>query len=538
MKKILVTEHVAQEGLQLLRDENMIVEEKFNLKPEKLKKIIGEYDAVITRSGTKITKEILENPGKLRVIGRAGVGLDSVDIEEASKKGIIVINAPGGNTTAACELTIAMMLNTVRKISTAHYSLKYERQWNRKKFMGIELAGRVLGIVGLGNVGSAVAKRAMAFGMNVKSYDPYIKKSKAENLGVELVETLDEVLKTCDIITFHTPLTKETYNMIKKNEIEKLKDGAILINCARGGIINENDLFDALKIKKVAACGIDTFDKEPAVNNPLLDLENIYVTPHIGANSEESQINVSMIVSREIANALSNRPYKNAVNIPFIKEFMSPAQRSYFELSEKIGSLAAQLTQGRPKELQITMVGDFFEEDIVTKAFDVPFNYQPFTIGAIKGFLKNSIKESVSYMNAPYFAKDNGIIVSEAKAKNYGNYNNIIVLKASTDKETKTIAATIFEDGSNKIIFIDDFKTDIAPFGFYLYIINNDKPGIIGKIGVLLGNHSINIAGFHLSRQKGGFAMSFVQLDNSIDNEILNKLKSMDDIMMVKLIKF
>jgi len=538
MKRVLVTEPVAQDGLDFLRNEGIAVEERFNLRHDELKKIIGEYDAVITRSGTRITKDILENPGKLRVIGRAGVGLDNVDVEEASKKGIIVINAPGGNTVAACELTMAMILNTARKIPEAHYSLKYNRKWERKKFMGVEIQGKILGIVGLGNVGSAVAKRAKAFGMTVKAYDPYIKKSKATDLGVELVETLDELLMVSDIITFHTPLTRETYNMIRKEQIEKLKDGAILINCARGGIINESDLFDALKSGKVAACGIDTFENEPAVNNPLLDLGNVYVTPHIGANSEESQANVSLIVSREIANVLSNRPYKNAVNIPFMKEFMSTAQKSYFELCEKMGLLLAQLIEGRPKELQITMVGKFFEEDIVTKAFDVPFNYQPFTVAAIKGFLKSSIKEDVTYMGAPYFAKDSGIVVSEAKAENYGNYNNLIIFKVSTDRETKMVGATVYEDGSKKIVFIDDFKTDIVPQGFYLYIINNDKPGTIGKIGILLGDHGINIAGFHLSRQKGGFAMSFVQLDDPIGDDLLNKLKRIDNIIVVKPIKF
>lgn len=266
--KILVTEHVAQEGLDYIRKNNIEIEERLNLTPQELAQIIGNYDAIITRSGTRITKETIANPGKLKVIGRAGVGVDSIDIAEASKKGIIIINAPGANTIAAAELTTGMMLNALRKLPTAHYSLKYERKWDRKKFMGVELSGKTLGIVGLGHVGSEVAKRAKAFGAKCLAYDPYIKKSKALDLGVELVEQFDEILERSDIITFHTPLTKETKNMMTKKEIDKAKDGVILINCARGGIINEKDLYDSIKSGKVAACGIDTFEKEPAIDNP------------------------------------------------------------------------------------------------------------------------------------------------------------------------------------------------------------------------------------------------------------------------------
>ncbi len=536
--KVLVTEHVAQDGLNILREKNIEVEEKFNLTSDEVKDIIGNYDGIITRSGTKISKDTLENPGKLKVIGRAGVGLDSVDVEEASKKGIIVINAPGGNTNAAADLTMGMMLGALRKIPLAHYSLKYERNWDRKKFMGIELNGKTLGIVGLGHVGSSVAKKSKAFGANIVVYDPYIKASKAENLGVELLDTLNELIKKSDIITFHTPLTKETYNMITKKEIEKMKDGVVLINCARGGIINEKDLYDSLRSGKVAMCGIDTFEKEPAVDNPLLELDNVIVTPHIGANSAEAQINVSVIVAEQIANVLLNKPYKNAVNIPFIKELMSTPQQRYFDLSEKIGELAAQVTEGRVKEISMTMVGKFFNEDIVTKAFDVPFNYQPFTIAALKGFLELGLQDSVSYMNAPYLAKDKDIIVSEAKTESYAHFNNLIVLKVITDKETKNIGATMFEDGTQKIVFIDDFRTDIVPKGIYLYILNKDRPGTIGKIGTILGNLNINIAGFNLSRQKSGIAMSFIQLDNAVNEKGLKLLKNIEDIILAKIISF
>jgi len=509
MKKVLITEHIAKEGSDVLKENGIKTDEKYGLSPDELKGIIGNYDAIITRSGTRITKDILEKPGKLKVVGRAGVGLDNVDIEEASKKGIVVVNAPGGNTTAAAELTIAMVLNTLRKIPNAYYNLKYEKKWIRKKFMGMELFGKTFGIVGLGNVGSAVAKRVKAFDAKVIAYD--------------------ELLKKSDIIT---------HNMIRNKEITIMKDGVILVDCARGGIINEDDLYEALKNGKVAACAIDTFEKEPAINNQLLELDNVVVTPHIGANSTEAQTNVATMVCEQIANVLLKRPYRNAVNIPFIKEMMSDYQKIYFELSENIGSFAAQLSDGRSSEIHIVMVGKNFEEDIVPKIFDIPFNYQPYTVACIKGFLQHSLMDNISYMSAPYFAKEDDIIVSEGKAKNYENFNNLIILKVASERETKTIGATVYEDGTKKIVFIDNFKTDIVPEGLYLYIINNDKPGIIGKIGTILGNFGINIAGFHLSRQRSGFAMSFIRIDNLINDEILNLLKNIDDIMLVKLIKF
>ncbi|HEY3275261.1 MAG TPA: phosphoglycerate dehydrogenase, partial [Syntrophorhabdaceae bacterium] len=306
--KVLVTDNIAQEGINILeRDGEIDVDVKVGIKNHELKEIIGNYDAIVTRSGTTVTADLVENPGKLRIIGRAGVGVDNIDIEAASKKGIIVMNAPTGNTLAATELTMGIMLSAARKIPLANQSLK-SGKWDRKKFMGIELYNKTLGIVGLGRIGSNVAIRAKSFGMRVISYDPYIKKSKADSLGVQLYDSLTAVLKEVDIVTFHTPLTSLTRNMITEKEIGVMKEGVIFINCARGGIVNERALYEGLQSGKIAAAGVDVFEKEPPVNNKLLELENVIATPHIGANTKEGQKAVSVILAEQVVNALHGKP--------------------------------------------------------------------------------------------------------------------------------------------------------------------------------------------------------------------------------------
>lgn len=535
--KVLITDHIAEEGIKiLLSSKDIEVEEKPGISHEELKKIIGNYDAIITRSGTTITADLLENPGKLKIIGRAGVGLDNVDIEAASKKGIIVMNAPTGNTLAATELTMGMMLAAARKIPAAHISLK-NGEWNRKKFMGIQLFNKTLGIVGLGRIGSNVAIRAKSFGMKIVAYDPYIKKSKAESLGVTLLDNLEDLLKISDVITFHTPLTKETKNMITKKEIALMKDGVILVNCARGGIINENDLYDALKSGKVFTAAIDVFEKEPPKGNKLLELDNLFVTPHIGANTEEGQKGVAVIIAEQIVNALHGKSYINAVNIPFMKSQLPEDLQIYFELIEKISKLAAQTVKGRPDEIKVTLVGKRFEDDICERTFDTPFSYQPFTIAAIKGFLEVRLQESVSYINAPYFAKDRKINVIESKQETYDKYNDLLIFEVKTDKEHRIIAGTVFNNKEGRIVLFDDFRLDIIPDGTFLYFRNIDRPGVIGKVGTILGENNINIAGFELARQKGGEAIAFVSVDNEIPDSVLSEIKKIDGMLEVNLVE-
>ncbi|HNQ62989.1 MAG: D-3-phosphoglycerate dehydrogenase [Syntrophorhabdaceae bacterium] len=534
--KVLVTDNISKEGIDILsREGNIDVEIKAGIKSEELEKIIGEYDAIITRSGTNIPASLIENPGKLKIIGRAGVGVDNIDIEAASKKGIIVMNAPTGNTLAATELTIGIMLAAARKIPLANDSLKTGK-WNRKKFMGIELYNKTLGIVGLGRIGSNVAIRAKSFGMKIIAYDPYIKKSKADSLGVILFDNLEDLLKEVDVISFHTPLTAATRNMITAKEIELMKDNIIFVNCARGGIVNENDLYNALKSGKVFAAGVDVFEKEPPESNKLLELENVFATPHIGANTMEGQEAVSVIIAEQVANALNSRPYLNAINIPFMKSQLPDNLQLYFDLTEKMGKLAAQLAKGRPEMIQIVMVGKNFEEDLCERKFDVPFSFQPFTIAGLKGFLSVSIQESVTYINAPYVAKDRNIVVEETKTAQFDKFNDLIIFTLRTDQGEMNIAGTVFSDKLGRIVLLDRFHLDVIPKGTFLHFKIFDRPGIIGKVGTILGDHNINIAGFGVSRQKSGEELAFVSVDDPIRSHVLDEILKIDGMIEAKVI--
>lgn len=534
--KVLVTDNISKEGIDILsREGNIDVEIKAGIKSEELEKIIGEYDAIITRSGTNIPASLIENPGKLKIIGRAGVGVDNINIEAASKKGIIVMNAPTGNTLAATELTIGIMLAAARKIPLANDSLKTGK-WNRKKFMGIELYNKTLGIVGLGRIGSNVAIRAKSFGMKIIAYDPYIKKSKADSLGVILFDNLKDLLKEVDVISFHTPLTAATRNMITAKEIELMKDNIIFVNCARGGIVNENDLYNALKSGKVFAAGVDVFEKEPPESNKLLELENVFATPHIGANTMEGQEAVSVIIAEQVANALNSRPYLNAINIPFMKSQLPDNLQLYFDLTEKMGKLAAQLAKGRPEMIQIVMVGKNFEEDLCERKFDVPFSFQPFTIAGLKGILSVSIQESVTYINAPYVAKDRNIVVEETKTAQFDKFNDLIIFTLRTDQGEMNIAGTVFSDKLGRIVLLDRFHLDVIPKGTFLHFKIFDRPGIIGKVGTILGDHNINIAGFGVSRQKSGEELAFVSVDDPIRSHVLDEILKIDGMIEAKVI--
>ncbi len=531
---ILVTDNIAQEGLNiLLNDKTVGVEIKAGINNEELKKIIGQYDAIITRSGTSITASLIKDPGKLKIIGRAGVGVDNINIEAASKKGIIVLNAPTGNTLAATELTMGIMLAAARKIPLANDSLK-KGKWDRKKFMGLELYNKTLGVVGLGRIGSNVAIRAKSFGMKLIAYDPYIKKSKADSLGVNLYDKLEDLLREVDVITFHTPLTSKTKNMITAKEIALMKDNVIFVNCARGGIVNEEDLYKALKSGKVFAAGVDVFEEEPPEHNKLLELENAFATPHIGANTMEGQEAVAVIIAEQVLNALHDRPYLNAVNIPFLKSQLPEHLRLYFDLTEKMGKLAAQITQGRPEKITIVMVGKNFEEDLCERKFDVPFSYQPFTIGGIKGFLEVSLKETVTHINAPYIAKDRNIIVEESKTDQFDTFNDLILFILKTDKEETRIAGTVFPDKLGRIVLLDRFHLDVVPEGNFLQFRIFDRPGIIGKVATILGSHNINISGFHLSRQQTGEEVAFVSVDDTIGVKVLKEILTIDGMIEAK----
>jgi D-3-phosphoglycerate dehydrogenase len=534
--KVLITDNLAPEGVAILEaDPEIAVDVKIGVKPDELKQIIGDYDAIITRSGTSITAELLEHPGRLKIIGRAGVGLDNVDIEAASIKGIIVMNAPTGNTIAATELTFGMMLSACRKIPAANLSLR-KLEWDRKRFMGIQLYGKTLGIVGLGRIGGNVAARAKGFGMQVIAYDPYVKRAKAEAHGVRLCETLDELLAASDIITFHTPLTDETRDLVGAAEIAKMKEGVVIINCARGGIVNEQALYEALKSGKVFAAGVDVFSREPLGEHPLLELDNVFVTPHLGANTTEGQKGVAVIIAEQVVSALNGRSYDNAVNIPYMRSQLPEEMRYYFDLAEAMGHLAAQVSSGRPEAIEVVMVGSKFADDFGERVFDSPFNFQPFTSAALKGFMEHSVRENVTFINAPYLARERNLAVEESKTGHFANMNDLVVVKVRTDRDQTVVAGTVFSDNLGRILLLDQFRLEMIAEGTYLYFKNIDKPGIVGGVGTVLGRHGVNIAGFNLSRIKGGKAVSFVSVDNEITQEVLDDLLQVDGLLEAKVV--
>jgi D-3-phosphoglycerate dehydrogenase len=531
--KILITDAIDKEGVDILSaEEGLDVVVDHSLKGEALAEHIGPYHALITRSGTDVTAGILEKAKNLRVIGRAGVGVDNVDIEAASRKGVIVLNAPTGNTLAATEHTLAMMLGAVRRLPFAHSSLEHG-EWDRKKFMGTQLYKKTLGIVGLGRIGSEVARRALSFDMSIVAYDPYIKREKAEKVGVELLENMDQLLERSDIITFHVPLTDETAGMVSEREFSVMRDKVVLINCARGGIVDEHALASYLESGKVSMAAVDVFSKEPLPkDSPLHGAPNLIITPHLGANTEEAQKNVSVIIAQQVINVLKGRSYENAVNLPYVRGRLSPELQAYFDLSEKMGRFLSQFTTGRIEEVHITLVGSLFSEDVSEKVFDSPFRYQPYTFAVLKGLMETRQQEAATFISAPYFAKERGISITEAKADRVKNYSDLISVRAITDKGENTVEGTVFADLRGRVTAVDKYRVDLVAEGTFLFFTNRDKPGVIGKVGTILGESRINVAGFYLGRESyQGSAMGFVALDSRVPEGVLQEIVNLEEIL-------
>jgi len=525
--KILITEHIAEPGIELLKkqpDVEVTYEPELFRDFNKILEIIPEYHALITRSGTPVTEELLERAKNLKVVGRAGVGVDNIDLDAASRRGILVVNAPTGNTLAATEHTMGMMIAAARLIPYAHKSLKEERKWERKKFMGVELAGKTLGIIGFGRIGSRVGIRAKAFDMKVIAYDPYIKREKAERLGVELVDELDELLRRSDIITVHTPLTEETRNMITKKEIEKMKDGVIILNIARGGIINEEDLYEALVSGKVRAAAVDVFSKEPTTDNILFNAPNIVVTPHIGANTFESQTNVAVIIANQVLAALRGEEVEFAVNAPYEDTAAAKVLKPFMELAEKLGLFAVQVACSRAKEIVLEFRGDLGED------------IKPLTTAFLKGFLEKVVDIPVNLINAPFLAKEKGLKIVEVRRPEGINFKKLIRMVCRGENgEEFSLAGTVMDDKFPKIVEINGFLFDLKPEGKLLLIKNYDVPGVIGKLGSILGKYRVNIAGFQLGRkEKGKEAKGVILIDDDVPQEAIEEIKEIPEIMEVK----
>lgn len=522
--KVLVSDNLSSKGIEILKKAGLEVDVKTGLKPEELKSIIGQYQAIIIRSATKLTADIIEAAKNLKVIGRAGSGLDNVDKIAASKKGIVVMNTPGGNTITTAEHTIALMFAIARKIPQANSSMS-KGQWEKKKFMGVELFNKTLGIIGLGNIGSEVAKRAQGLGMNVIAYDPFLSDEKAKQLGVKKMD-LTDLFKNADFITIHTPLTNETRNLINKDTIKTMKNGVYIINCARGGIINEKDLFDALEMGKIAGAALDVFEKEPPENNPLVGHEKVVCTPHLGASTQEAQENVAIAIAEQIVDYLIHGVIRNAVNFPSIPADQAALLQPYISLAEKIGSFSSQIFDGGIIEIALEYRGEASE-----------LNVSPLTIAAVKGLLTPILEETVNFVNAPFIAKERGIEIKESKSSDAGDYQSMITMRIKSSQKELSVTGTLFSKKDPRIVKINGFTVEIVPEGNMLFMYNIDKPGVIGNIGTLLGKNNINIARMHFGREKaGGKAISVVNIDSPITDKILAEIKQLPNILDVKVI--
>lgn len=520
MARILVSDPIAEAGIEVLRQAGE-VDVRTGLPKEELIRIIGEYDALVVRSETKVTADVIEAATRLRIIGRAGVGVDNIDVAAATQRGIIVVNSPEGNTIAAAELTVAMMLAMARNIPQADRSLR-AGEWKRSKFVGTEVYRKTLGIIGLGKIGREVARRAKGLGMTVIAYDPFTPAEVAERIGVTLTD-LDSLLAQSDFVTIHTPLNEQTRHLINAERIARMKDGARLINCARGGIVDEQALADALRSGKLAGAAVDVFSKEPPTpDNPLLSLENCVVTPHLGASTTEAQVNVAVDVAEQIVSVLRGGPARSAVNLPPIDPEVLQRIAPYLMLAEKIGKLHTQLVQAPIVQVQVTYSPDFAElpTDILTRA-------------VVTGILQPVLSEPVNPVNALLIAQSRGIHVTQSlqqQTEAHEMYPSLITVTAQTSGgERHEVAGTVFGKGDARIVTVDGYRVDVIPRGIMLFTRHTDKPGVIGRVGTLLGSRDVNIAGMHLGREKvGGKALMVLMVDDPIDASLLAEIRALD----------
>ena len=524
--KILISDPLAKEGIDVLKKiSGFKVDIKTKLPAEELKRLIKQYDALIIRSQTKVTKDIIKGADKLKVIGRAGIGLDNVDVNEASKKGIIVMNSPTGNTTSTAEHTFSLLLALSRNIPQADASLKQKR-WERKKLMGVELYGKTLGIIGLGRIGGEVAKRAFSFKMKVQATDPFLSQEKAKELGVELVD-MKTLLKTSDYITVHTPLTKLTNHLIDKKAISMMKNTVRIVNCARGGIVDESALAEAVEKGKIAGAALDVYEKEPPFESKVLSSNRIITTPHLGASTEEAQINVAIDIAKSVRDTLLNKGIRNAVNVPSVDPELLKTMKPYLELAEKMGLLQAQIINGYIKTVRITYVGEIVHQ-----------NLSAITMSIIKGLLSPALEEKVNNVNAVVIARERGINIIERRTEEVEDFAHLIHVSVETNKMKNSIMGTLFTKTEPRVVKFNNFYVEVIPRGHMLFIYNKDMPGIVGQIGTLLGDAKINIAGMTFGREKkGGNAITFLNVDSEVPESILKKIKKARYIKEVKYIK-
>jgi D-3-phosphoglycerate dehydrogenase len=524
MNRILIADKLAPEGLEVFKGAaDVAIDVKVGLKPDELVRTIPGYQGLVVRSASQVTAAVIEAGRDLKVVGRAGIGVDNVDLEAASKHGVLVMNTPLGNATAAAEHTIALLFAASRKIPQATASMKAGK-WEKSKFMGRELFGKTLGIVGLGNIGRIVADRARGLKMKVVAYDPFLSKEAAARLEVTPV-TLDELWARADYFTFHTPLTDDTRNLVRQETIAKMKDGVVIVNCARGGIVNEGDLAEALKSGKVAAAALDVFEQEPPGASPLFELPNFICTPHLGASTDEAQVAVSVGIAEQIVAYLNDGVIAGAVNVPSLSREVLNALGAYLPLARKLGSLAGQLTRGAASRLNIEYDGEIAERATT-----------PLTNTVVEGYLSTHLEgEHVNFVNAPILARERGLEVIEAKSARAKDYASQITLRVRKDgADTLLVQGTLFGKNEPRLTRINEYRFEAVPEGPILIVHNDDKPGVIGAVGTLLGARGINISRMQLGLVKErAAAVALWSIDAPAGDAVLSEMRALPNVISV-----
>ncbi|MEX2450194.1 MAG: phosphoglycerate dehydrogenase [Rhodospirillales bacterium] len=525
MPKVLISDKMSPLAEKVFKERGIEVDSKPDITMEELKNVLGQYDGLAVRSRTKVKADMFENAGNLKVIGRAGIGVDNIDIKAATQRGIVVMNAPFGNSITTAEHAIAMMFALAREIPEANAST-HAGKWEKNRFMGVELTAKTLGIIGCGNIGSIVATKAVGLGMKVIAYDPFLSPERATDLGVEKVE-MDDLFTRADFITLHTPLTDATKNIIRAETIAKMKKGVRIINCARGGLVVEEDLKAALDSGHVAGAALDVLSVEPATEHILFGMENVVLTPHLGAATSEAQENVAEQIAEQMSDFLLRGSVVNAINTPSISAEDAPKLTPYLKLAEQIGSFAGQVTDSAYKAIKIEYEGHVAD-----------LNTKPLTASILQGLLA-PLLESVNLVNAPAIAKERDISVSESHCPECDSYQTLIRLTVTTENQTRSLSGTLFDAGIPRLVNIKGIGIDARLGPNMLYITNQDKPGFIGSLGTLLGNAGINIATFHLGRdEEGGDAIALVEIDQPADASVIEAVRALPQVVQVKALRF
>ena len=525
MPKVLISDKMDPRAAAIFRERGIEVDEITGKTPEELKAIIGQYDGLAIRSATKVTKEILDAAPNLKVIGRAGIGVDNVDIPSASAKGVVVMNTPFGNSITTAEHAIALMFALARQLPEANTQTQ-AGMWPKNGFMGVEVTGKTLGLIGAGNIGSIVASRALGLKMKVVAFDPFLTPERAVEMGVEKAD-LDTLLGRADFITLHTPLTDQTRNILSKENLAKTKKGVRIINCARGGLVDEAALKEAMDSGHVAGAALDVFVQEPAKESPLFGTPNFICTPHLGASTDEAQVNVALQVAEQLSDYLLDGGITNALNVPSLSAEEAPKLKPYMALAEELGSLVGQLEGDRIQGVSVEVEGHAAE-----------LNQKPITAAVLAGLMR-VYSDTVNMVNAPFLAKERGLDVREVRHDREGDYQTLVRVTVKTEAGDKSVAGTLFGHSSPRLVELFGIKVEADLEGHMLYIVNQDAPGFIGRLGSTLGEAGVNIGTFHLGRRtQGGEAVLLLSVDGAVNDDVLNAICNLTGVKTVKLLRF